>query len=369
MGESMVNINKNKFFEEIVFFISLALAVITGFFAVFHFEAIDFNVIGILTTLMLISLAFEKYQLLDYVAVTVLAKADSERKAAMFMVLLTAVLGMLITNDVALITVVPITLSMSRKVGINPYKLIVLEALSANIGSSLTPFGNPQNLFLYNFFKFDFSGFITSVSLFVVLGLLLLLVPISMLDNQKFEQLHERGVIASKLSVSVYGLLFLSSVICIVMRINIIYVLLAVLSVVILRDRELVFKLDYFLLGTFICFFIFVDHIGQLPWMEEMVLSVLSSERHIFYMSVILSQGISNVPAAILLSAFTAKREALLIGVSVGGLGTMIASLANLIAYKFYSKQYPTRKYHRYFVLLNFSILLFFLVLYYFLLS
>ncbi|HAS74246.1 MAG TPA: anion transporter, partial [Clostridiales bacterium UBA8960] len=178
----MVNIIKSKLFEEIVFFVSLGLAVFTGFFAVFHIEAIDFNVIGILVTLMLISLTFEKYHLLDYLAVAVLNRADSERKTAIFMILLTAVLGMLITNDVALITVVPITISMSKKVGINPYKLIVLEALSANIGSSLTPFGNPQNLFLYNFFKFDFFAFLYSVSIFVIVGLLLLVVPVLFLD-------------------------------------------------------------------------------------------------------------------------------------------------------------------------------------------
>ena len=112
----MITKLKDKFFEEIVFFISLFLAVFTGIFAKFHFEAIDLNVIVTLTVLMMITLAFEKYGVLDAMAVKVLNRADSEKKTALFMVALTAVLGMFITNDVALITVVPVSITDRKSV-------------------------------------------------------------------------------------------------------------------------------------------------------------------------------------------------------------------------------------------------------------
>lgn len=361
----MIRVIKNLFFEELVFFIALGMAVLSGMFADFHFEAIDLNVLGILAALMLITLAFEKYQLLDFVAVAVLKKADSERNAAAVMVLLTAFLGMLITNDVALITVVPITITLSKKVGFNPYKLIILEALAANIGSSLTPFGNPQNLYLYSAFKFEFLVFLRTVAPFVAIGLLLLIIPIMLLNKTKFVSNQESVIVESKYWVGAYGLLFILAIVFIVLRLNILYVLLLVSACVLMKDRELFLKLDYFLLGTFVGFFVFVDHVNQFDWINEMIRSLLSSDLHIFYTSAILSQGISNVPAAILLSAFTSRKEALLLGVSVGGLGTMIASLANLIAYKFYVKQFSAKPYHKYFLLLNFSLLLFFMVMFF----
>jgi Na+/H+ antiporter NhaD/arsenite permease-like protein len=364
----MINIIKNKIFEEIVFFIALGLAVFTGIFAELNFNAIDYNVIGILATLMLITLAFEKYEVLDFVAVWVLNKADSERKTAGLMIVLTAVLAMFITNDVALITVVPISMTLSKRVGFNPFKLIVLEALAANIGSSLTPFGNPQNLYLYNQYAYDLPTFISIVAPFVLIGMILLTLPIARLSSKKFEKVDLKGKIQSPKWVGVYGILFIASIFFIVLRMNILILLTCVSICVIIRDRELFRQLDYFLLGTFVCFFIFVDHVNQFAWMKEMIRPLLSSEANVFLLSALFSQGISNVPSAILFSAFVEMPNALLLGVSVGGLGTMIASLANLIAYKYYAKQYETKAYQRYFLLLNVSLLVLFMVFYYWIL-
>ena len=362
----MITKLKNKFFEEIVFFISLILAVLTGIFAEFHFEAIDMNVLGILTVLMLITLAFEKYGLLDAVAIRVLNKADSEKKTALLMVFLTAILGMFITNDVALITVVPITISLSRKAHFDPFKLIVLEALAANMGSSLTPFGNPQNLYLYSKYAYEIQDFMGVVAPFVVLGLVLLMVPICFLPKHTFDKSHMDTHLDSPKAILIYGVLFMLSVSLIVLRLNIWVALIPTAIWVLLKDRELFKSLDLYLLGTFVCFFIFVDHINQFEWINSTIKGFLSSDSRIFLSSVVLSQGLSNVPTAILLSAFVENPDALLLGVSVGGLGTLVASLANLIAYKIYAKSFPVKPYHRYFLKLN-VILLFICTIVFFL--
>lgn len=354
----MITKLKDKFFEEIVFFISLFLAVFTGIFAKFHFEAIDLNVIVTLTVLMMITLAFEKYGVLDAMAVKVLNRADSEKKTALFMVALTAVLGMFITNDVALITVVPVSITLSRKAGFDPFKLIVLEAVAANIGSSLTPFGNPQNLYLYHKYAYDIASFMSVVLPFVILGLLLLIVPISFLPRHRFTKMHLKAEITSPKWVVIYGTLFVCAVVLIVFRWNLFYVLLITAVIIVIKDRELFKSLDFFLLGTFVCFFVFVDHMNQFEWIKNTITAFLSSDQRVFITSVVLSQGMSNVPTAILLSAFVGNPNALLLGVSVGGLGTLVASLANLIAFKFYAKMYPTTQYHKYFLKVNFVMLM-----------
>jgi Na+/H+ antiporter NhaD/arsenite permease-like protein len=360
----MVTIIKNKFFEEIVFFIALSLAVFTSLFAKLDFAAIDLNVLGILATLMLITLAFEKYEVLDSLSVWVLKNAESERKTTLMMIVLSAVLGMFITNDVALITVVPISISVAKRAGFDPFKLIVLEAIAANIGSSLTPFGNPQNLFLYNYYQFDFFEFIRTVAPFVCIGMVLLLIPAYKMSNVTFKKIHFDKRLKSFKWVSVYGLLFFIAIVWIVLRMNIFYLLLPVSLCIIFKDRELFRQLDYYLLGTFICFFIFVDNMNQFIWIKELIVPWLNSDLSIFMTSAILSQSISNVPAAILLSTFIEKPNALLIGVNVGGLGTMIASLANLIAFKYYAKQFDKKQYLIYFMKLNFTGLLIFILLY-----
>jgi len=360
----MIRIIRDKIFEEIVFFIALALAVLTGFFSDFHFEAIDFNVIWTLTALMLVTLAFEKYQLLDSIAIWVLNKVDSERKTALLMMAITAALAMFITNDVALITVVPITITLSSRAGFDPFRLVVLEAIAANIGSSLTPFGNPQNLFLYNQYQYSFITFITTIAPFVIMGLMLSLVPVFFLSNRTFEKMHFNTQVRQKKWVGLYLVLFLICVALIVLRRDVLWIMTVIALVVFFKDRELIKLLDYFLLGTFVCFFIFVDHMNQLGWVNELVATFLGSDQNVFLVSAGLSQIISNVPAAILLSSFVSEPGPLLIGVSVGGLGTMIASLANLIAYKYYAKQYETKRYHRYFLVINMMMLGFFLLLY-----
>jgi len=365
----MITIIKNKFFEEIVFFIALGLAVFTGVFAKLNLDAIDYNVLGILTALMLITLAFEKYALLDFLAVWVLNKADSERKTAWLMIGLTALLAMFITNDVALITVVPITITLSKKVGFNPYKLIVLEALAANIGSSLTPFGNPQNLYLYNHYAYDLFTFMRVVFPFVGMGMILIAIPIFWLSSKSFEKVHLKVKINSPSWVALYSVLFCVSVVTIIFRMNIFAVLVCISLCVFIRDRELFKQLDYFLLGTFVCFFIFVDHVNQFDWIKALIQPMLSNDQNVFLLSALFSQGISNVPSAILFSAFVTSPDALLLGVSVGGLGTMIASLANLIAYKYYAKQYETTAYHKYFIKCNLILLVSFVCVFYILLK
>jgi hypothetical protein len=122
-------------------------------------------------------------------------------------------------------------------------------------------------------------------------------------------------------------------------------------------DRKLFLKVDYSLLGTFIMFFLFVNNVTHMDYIIDTAAAVLTSPIRVLVASAVLSQGISNVPAAIMLSAFTKYHKALLLGVSIGGMGTMVASLANLISYKLYCKEYSRERYNKLFYPLNFILL------------
>lgn len=339
----------HKIKGEVVFIVSFILAIITSIVSRPRVDAIDFKVIFLLLDLMLVSCAFKKYKLLDYIAATILNRVRTERSIGFVMILTTAVLGMLITNDVALITVVPITLSISKRANFNPFRIIVLETMAANIGSSLTPFGNPQNLFLYNFYEMNGVSFLGTTAPFVVLGMIFL-VLVDIRNSKEALSVDRVDVeLGNKLKVTVYLVLFAGAVLSVLHIIPYWLMTIIIVSIVIILDRGLLLKVDYFLLCTFVCFFIFVDNVNRLTFVSNLAGKLLDTEISTYIFSALLSQGISNVPAAVLVSGFTTFKKAVLVGVSVGGLGTLIASLANLIAYKLYTKEFSGKGYRGYF--------------------
>ncbi len=354
----MIQVIRNKFEEEIVFVIATVLAVGTSFVVKPSFAAIDLKVIFSLLNLMLMSLAFEKYHLLDGIAVFILSKVKSERSIGLTMIFTTAVLGMLMTNDVALLTVVPITMVMARKAGFNPFKIVVLETAAANIGSSFTPFGNPQNLYLYNYFQMDTFEFLGVITPFVIVGMLLLVLVNMGNKKDLLEVKLHKVTLRNKKRIGLYALLFILVLASVLRMVDYRFVTAIVIMIVLLLDGKLIKKIDFYLLGTFVSFFIFIDNVMRLEVIHNFAGEILSTPLRVFTTSALISQVISNVPAAILLSGFTKHYQELFLGVSVGGLGTMIASLANLISYKIYLKTFDKKAYLKYFSIVNVALLI-----------
>ncbi|NLG52772.1 MAG: anion transporter [Clostridiales bacterium] len=339
-----------------VFAVATILAAVTCFFVKPSIHAIDTKVIFSLLNLMLISLAFEEHKLLDGISVYILSKVRSEKNIGLVMILTTAVLGMLLTNDVALLTVVPVTITMARKAGFDPFKVIVLETAAANIGSSLTPFGNPQNLYLYNFFGIDTKEFFAVIAPFVIAGMNALILINTRSPNKSMDINLSKVSLKNAKRIAYYAVLFVLVVLSVLRLLDYRIITPIVVVSVMILDLRLIKKADYYLLGTFVSFFIFIDNVTRLETVNTFAGSILNSPAKVFSVSALLSQIISNVPAAILVSGFTGFYRELLLGVSVGGLGTLIASLANLISYKIYCKSFDTKKYNAYFHKLNFSL-------------
>ncbi|ADU97103.1 hypothetical protein Theam_1139 [Thermovibrio ammonificans HB-1] len=306
---------------EWLFFLSLSALLVTSL--VFHrlprISPDELKVVFTLFVFLVILRSLELYGVISQVA----AFFERGRWVGVKLVLLTALLSMFVTNDVALITVVPVTAAMALE---GKAFLVTLEAVAANAGSALSPVGNPQNLFIYYHYDLHLKEFISAIGPFS-----LLLVPLFLLS------LKVRSVCLEppdppldgrwKVAVGLF-LLFLP----VALKLLPLYLAFVPLLYALLFDRRL-FRVDYFLLGTFIAFFGFTDNLSHGLSLR------LSSGASVFWSSVGLSQVMSNVPAALFVSEFTGRWKELLWGVNVGGFGTLVASLANLIAYRIYRER------------------------------
>jgi Na+/H+ antiporter NhaD/arsenite permease-like protein len=270
----------------------------------------------------------------------ILSKVADLRTLIYILVLLCFFTSMWITNDVALITFVPFTIMLLSFTHQSKHMIfvIVMQTIAANLGSMLTPVGNPQNLYLYSYYHIPIQEFISIV--LPITSISFVLISITMLFIKKesltftLPEVSKSG--SDSRGIVVYSILFLICLCCVLRVIDYPITLLIVLFSIIIFDRSLLLKVDYLLLLTFVSFFIFIGNIGNITVVKGFISHVLNGRELI--VSVLLSQGISNVPAAVLLSAFTKDYKSFLIGTNLGGLGTLIASLASLISYKFYCK-------------------------------
>lgn len=297
----------------------------------------DYRVLALLFCLMLVIAGLQDIGLFRYLGLWFLAKIHNTGELGLLLVALCFFGSMFITNDVALITFVPfavmiLTMAGQRRMLI---PVVVLQTIGANLGSMLTPIGNPQNLYLYTAFDLPMGTFLGYMLPLAALSLLLLVIAVLLTGREPLSVASlERAELPNRRKLTVYLLLFLVCLAC-VLRLLSWPVMLGILILsVFFTDRELFGKVDYFLLLTFVCFFLFIGNVERIPAVSSLLRELIGGRE--LPAGVLLSQVISNVPAAILLSGFTDNARPLLYGVNVGGLGTLIASLASIISYRLY---------------------------------
>jgi Na+/H+ antiporter NhaD/arsenite permease-like protein len=347
-----------KLKAEPFFLIALAATAVLSLISTPHASAISWNVIAILFSMMLVCGAFEECALLTSVAEKMLGIFHTPKKLGLALVLVTGVLAMFITNDIALLTVVPLTLKMAKITGKAPYILVILETASANLFSAVTPFGNPQNLFLYTYFNIPAAEFFRIMLPFGFIGAALLICAVLLLNKGGAYSAGRTKFIVKKPKLLIgASIVFILNIFAVLRIVDYRLALAAALTVFIFLAPGLFKKVDYILLLTFVLFFLFTDSVTTIPAIQKMFSVILRSKFSVVLASASLSQVISNVPAAVLLSGFTPYYRELLYGVSAGGLGTLIASLASLISYKLYIREYESGKYLKTFLIVNFTFL------------
>ncbi|RHV14071.1 citrate transporter [Clostridium sp. OM05-9] len=367
--------------KETVLSIAVVLAVISVFFVVpdrEYISYIDFRTLAILFCLMSIVAGLRNIDVFDKLAERLLSKVHGIGGVTVILVCLCFFMSMFITNDVSLITFVPFAIIIMKK--LNPdtdskwmLKVIVMQTIAANLGSMLTPLGNPQNLYLYGKAGIGIAEFLKIMLPYTVCAFALLMAWIGLASMVRKRKLSHDGKTEIKqnkgldsvedkastkrqkdsLSASgskwekkdaewiekftAYLILFVISLLAVshILPYGVPFAL--VFLYLLLRDRKILTQVDYSLLCIFIALFIFIGNLGRIPAFSQLLSDILTGREVVT--SVIASQVMSNVPAAILLSGFTDHIRELVIGTNLGGLGTLIASMASLISFKYVAKE------------------------------
>ena len=342
--------------NETVLCVSFLLAVLSAFVIkpdMLYLTYPDYRTIALLFCLMIIVAGFQSLGIFRMLGHFLITRAGSIRGLSVVMILLCFFSSMVITNDVTLITFVPFTILVLRMSGRveRILKLVVLETIAANLGSMATPIGNPQNLYLYSISDLTAGEFMQAVLPYAGLSLILLVIVVFVGKDEPLLDVSvkdESGKRAEKKAGRVLGQavpLLILLILCLLVVFRILPyqpVLICVILVILVINRKLYLSVDYFLLLTFLCFFVFIGNMKRIPQVSELLVSVVQGRE--LLIGILTSQIISNVPAAILLAGFSSDFSALLTGVNLGGLGTLIASLASLISFKFFAKEYPDKK-------------------------
>lgn len=357
--------------EEAVLCIAALLAVISCFFVTpdrQYWNYIDFRTLALLFCLMAVMAGLQNMGVFETIACSLVKRIKSMRGLCFLLVLLCFFSSMLITNDVALITFVPFSITVLNLIKQKKFliPLVVMETIGANLGSMFTPMGNPQNLYLYSQSGMSLLSFMKLLLPYTVASLLLLSVWI-LLQKNKVEirlEWQEEGKRLDIKKLVFYLLLFLFCLLAVIKLVDYGILFFIILITVAVFDGSVLKKIDYSLLLTFVAFFIFVGNMGRMD-VFRLFLEKIIEERTVLC-SIALSQIISNVPAALLLSGFTSDWGGLLIGTNVGGLGTLIASMASLISFKYVGKQESKGKYLLYFTIANLIFLCLMLLCYFF---
>ena len=352
--------------QEIVLVIATILAIVSTFFVTpdsSYVGYIDYQTLALLFCLMVIMCKFQKMGVFTAIGVKLLQRVNGSRQLYAALVLLCFFSSMFITNDVALITFVPFAITVLKMAGLEHRMIpvVVLQTVAANLGSMVTPIGNPQNLYLYGQSGMSLVSFIMLMLPYAAIAAVIFALMIMRMKNHQVDTTELSTIKTEQISVNkeltVYMAMFIGCVLAVAGVIPWQAMLVIVALVTLKSDFEIFKNVDYSLLLTFVAFFIFIGNIGRSPFFSEMIASMMQGNEVLA--SVAASQIISNVPAALLLSGFTTKWSMLIIGTNLGGLGTLIASMASLISYKQVAKNYPAEKgaYIQHFTVTNVGIL------------
>ena len=330
--------------KNVVMVIALCLATITCFIVKPDKEYLgyfDFKTLSCLFSVLAVVCALKNIKFFYILARKIVSIFKNARVCVLALVYITFIGSMLIANDMALITFLPLGFFILHSTGKEKYMAFtfIMQNIAANLGGMLTPFGNPQNLYLYSSFEIptlEFMGimlpsFVLSVALITVCCLIFV----------KKEPLDIVGE-EVKLPVArtiIYMALFALSILIVFRGIPYLVGLIVIPIVLLIMDRRALLRVDYPLLLTFVFFFIFSGNMARIPEVKEFFGFLLEKSTLVF--STLSCQVISNVPSAILLSQFTTNYRDLLIGVNIGGVGTLISSLASLITLREYLKENP----------------------------
>ena len=324
-----------------VFLIATLVALITSFIvppSKAYFDYIDFKTLACLFATLAVVCALKNIKFFGIIARKIIHSTPNFRVCVLALIYITFIGSLFIANDMALITFLPLAWYVLSETGNEKYTpwLFVLQNISANLGGMLTPFGNPQNLYLYSKFNIPTGEFMLIMLPPFLLAVAMLTACTLFFPKTKMELKGKEPFVFKRARSAVYLVIFALTILMVFSIIPWQIGLIITFVGILILDRHALLRVDYFLLGTFFMFFIFAGNMSSIGAVRELFSSLLGKSTLVF--SAFSCQLISNVPSAILLSQFTTNYKELLYGVNIGGTGTLIASLASLITFAEYSR-------------------------------
>ena len=354
---------KKIILNNVVTIIAFVLALVTTFFVPIdkeYLHYIDYKTISCLFLISCIISAFKDINFFYAVARHIIIRFNTLRKSYVALITITFVGSMIIANDMALLTFLPLGYLVLKETNNEDKEafVFIMQNVAANLGGMLTPFGNPQNLYIYTKYNIDNIEFMKIMCVPFVVAIILLYLSALFIGSEKLVLSHQ-DIKTSPIKEKVYILLFILAMFVVFRHVPLIVGLIVIPIIVLLLDRNAFKLVDYSLLLTFVFFFIFSSNLARIEAINSFFSKLLS--RNVYFTTLFCCQFMSNVPTSILLSKFTNAFIPLLYGVNIGGLGTLIASLASLITFRNYVALNP-KKVWSYLALFTFINLVFIVV-------
>ena len=335
--------------RETVLCVAVVLAIASAFVvppSADYLGYIDWDTLALLFSLMAVMKGYQQIGIFARLSDALLQRVATTRGMVMVLVFLPFFLSMVVTNDVSLITFVPFALVVLRMAGWERLIVptVILQTIAANLGSMLTPMGNPQNLYLYARSGMGFGELVALTLPYVAVSGIVLaaVIGVGLRRPRPVQGVSVDVHVCRRRSlVGCTG----GFVLCLLAIFGLVpsWTVAALAAVTLLVvNRHVLASVDYALLATFIAFFVFIGNVGNIDPFRELLAAML--EGRVEIVSVLASQIVSNVPAALLLSGFTDDWTGLIVGCNLGGLGTLIASMASLISYKMVVREYPQHR-------------------------
>ena len=348
--------------KNIVMVIAFIVAIITCFIVPPDKEYLNYFDLKTLTCLfctLLMVCAFKNIKFFRIIAEKIVCVFKTSRSCVVALVYITFIGSMIIANDMALITFLPLGYYALTSTNNEKYMAFtfIMQNIAANLGGMLTPFGNPQNLYLYTYFNIPNGEFIKIMFLPFIISITLITLCCFTVPNTPLELVAEEHIRLKKRRTAIYSLLFILAIAIVFRTIPYYYGLIIITVAMLILDYRAFKKVDYPLLLTFCAFFVFSGNMARIEAVHSFIGGLV--EKNTLLFSTFLCQFISNVPSAILLSRFTENYQQLLVAVNIGGAGTLIASLASLITFREFNKNQPDKafSYIKMFSAYNFGIL------------
>ncbi len=325
-----------------------------------YLDYFDYRTLTCLFCVLAVVCALKNIRFFYMLARKIVELFKTARMAVLGLVYITFIGSMLIANDMALLTFLPLGYLVLSSTGKQKYMAVtfILQNIAANLGGMLTPFGNPQNLYLYSKFAIPTGEFMGIMAPPFLLSILLITLCCFLFVKAEPLQLGEEKISLPPVRTGIYVALFALSILIVFRGIPYWIGLIVIPVALLFMDRKALKDVDYGLLLTFVFFFIFSGNMARIEGVRKLFSTLL--DKNTLLVSALSCQVISNVPSAILLSQFTDNYTALLLGVNVGGVGTLISSLASLITFREYVKHNPRKagKYIALFSAFNFAFLI-----------